>query len=395
MRCPMLKSSIMKTTYHLFYAFLFFFSTHSVAQSSLSMSYDTTVSGTGNGFYTFSFPKFNAQLGTLTEVEINTTVSLDYSYSLENKEATTISNYRVRVVREDEISGTALRVPLTSSFQKNYGPFSLAAWDNVAGSGTDYMAAGPLAVMNQYANTYTVYNTADFMGLGAIDITYMPMTYTIIFGGATYNFGGNSSDLLHFSITYHYLPNSSLASDITLFSAQKKDDKTIVINWITQTDTTDRIYELQKSTDGQHFSGVARIPAKADARETGSYSYQYAKQTAEASRLIFRIKQVEKNGSINYSPLRIVEFSKSPDEQPNIYPNPAKGAAHFLFSNKNRGNWEVYVYSTGGQLIHTYSFTNVLMAKLNTNNELRKGLYMVKAINKNTLETVVQQLLIQ
>jgi Secretion system C-terminal sorting domain len=386
----------MKTTLNsLLYLLLIFFPTISFAQSTQAITYDTSVTGSGNGFYTLTFPKFDPQLGTLTEVEINTEVTLQYSYSLENKETITIPNYRVRVVREDEISGSAIRVPLTSSYQKTYGAYLLTAADGNAGSGTDYISAGPLTVMNQTANNYTIYNTADYLGTGSVDITYMPATYTIVFGGATYNFGGNSADETNITLTYHYMPATQLASDITLFSAQKKDETTINLRWNTQNENNDRIYELQKSTDGKKFAGVARIPAQASASQTGSYFYQYSNQSKEGPKLIFRLKQLEKNGSVNYSPLRIIDISKAKEEIPRLYPNPANGATHFMFSNKNRGDWEIKVYAVNGQLVQTYFFNNVLVAKLNANNELGKGLYLVNAINKNTSEKFVQRLLIQ
>lgn len=384
----------MKTKFYLPFCLLFTIPHFSNAQTTQTITYDTVVTGTGNGFYTFSFPKFNPQLGTLTDIRISTNVVVNYSYTLENKELITIPNYRVRVAREDEISSTALMLPLTNMFQKTYGPFLLTAADASNGSGTDYFNSGPLTVMDHQVQNYTLYNAADFMGTGTVSFDYLPMTYTIIFGGATYNFQGNSSDLTRFSITYTYSSSTFLASGIN-FSAQKKNDNSIELNWTTTNETNDRRYELQKSTDGKQFVEVTRFNANAGNNQVGTYHYNYPINSTEQSRLLFRVKQIEKNGTVNYSPLRIIDLGKSTTTAARLYPNPSTGATQLLFSNSKRDNWKVEVYTTNGQLVNTYYFKNALLAKLNTNNEWSKGVYMVKATNTSTAQTIVQKLAIQ
>ena len=98
-----------------------------------TITFDSTLTGSGNAFHTFTFPRFDAALGTLVEVDVRAEVTLSYRFQLENKENIAINNYRVRVVRDDEISGSVLQTPITNNYQTTYGPYALAAFDGVTG----------------------------------------------------------------------------------------------------------------------------------------------------------------------------------------------------------------------------------------------------------------------
>jgi hypothetical protein len=363
--------------------------------SSNTLSYDTTVNALGNSLYTFTFPKFDPALGTLTDVKIQTKVTLIYNFSLENGESNTVSNYRVRVFRDDEVSSTSLLSPLTNSYQKQYGYYSLAGSDGIAGSGPDYTSQGPLYVMNQQNQTYTVYNTADFMGAGNVMFDYATSTYSAAQGSINNILDGSAADAVNFQITYTYCPQIILAADIISFSANRLNESAIDIKWITKNEKNNLNYELQKSSDGKFFGSVARFTS-ASGSQAGSYSYSYPVQPSDNGKtLFFRIKQIEPNGTAKYSTVQAVRLTAKTDEQVKIYPNPAKGATSVLFNNTKRGNWEVSVYSVSGQLLKRYLFNNALTGKINTGNELNKGIYMLRAVNKGTAENFIQQLIIQ
>lgn len=359
-----------------------------------TLSYDTTVNASGNSLYSFTFPQFDPTIGTLLDVKINTRVTLVYNFRLENGEINPVSNYRVKVFRDDEISSSALRTPLANSYQKQYGYYALAGTDGVTGSGPDFTQQGPLYVMNQQNINYTLSNTADFFGTGAVTFDYTTSTYSAAQGSINNTFDGSAQDAVKFNITYTYCPQIILAADITSFKASKVNDAVIDIKWITQNEKNNRNYELQKSTDGKTFRGVAQFVAKT--AQTSSYSYSYAVQPTDNNKtVLFRIKQVDESGTARFSAVNAIKLSSKTGSQPGIYPNPAKGAANLLFSNTKRSNWEVSVYTVSGQLLKQYNFTNSLTGKINTTQEFEKGIYMVKTLNKTTQEQFVQQLLIQ
>lgn len=169
-----------------------------------SVTFDTTVTGAGNAYHTFTFPKFDASLGTLVEVVIKAEVTLRYRFELENRESVAINNYRVRVVRDDEISGNAIPIPIAHNYQRTYGPYSLAASDGVAGAGSDYLSLGPVYAMNHQVMESTLHNTADYLGAGTVSMDYAASTYSIVFGSVNYNFNGTAEDTVRMTVVYKY-----------------------------------------------------------------------------------------------------------------------------------------------------------------------------------------------
>src|SRR6185503_6628670 len=146
-------------------------------------------------------------------------------------------------------------------------------------------------VMNQQQMGATVYNTADYMGNGPVNFDLSTASYPTIMGSAVVSYIGTVQDEVNFKITYNYCPSGVLATDITSFTANRLADGNIDIKWNSQNEKTNRKYELQKSTDGRVYRGVAEFAAQTGTSETGAYRYSYQVQPDENNKtLLFRLK---------------------------------------------------------------------------------------------------------
>jgi len=363
---------------------------------------DTTVTGTGAADppYSFSFPKFDPTLGLLMEVGIASVVSLKIDFTIENPLPTS-QNVRMRFIRADEISSAALLSPLDNTAYSPgpsswHGPYSLLPSDGVSGSGFDFRAVSNIHVLsNDTIINERLFNTADYLGPGAVSFDYSP-SLSPLPSVTSINFNGSAQDQIKFIVTYTYCNNSALAADVTTFTAVKKEKGVANVRWSTDNERNDRKYELQKSLDGLTFTSVLFYPAVADLNGGGKYQYNYKAEANELSKLVFRIKQTEKDGLIKYSQIRVVDLSEINDKPGiRLYPNPAKGTFTVEFYKLTRSDWQLDILSSSGQVLSRTLASNSLLAKMNTDGRLASGVYFVRAINMKTKEQFVERLLVK
>jgi hypothetical protein len=360
--------------------------------SAQYLTYDSVLIGSSNDYYNFSFPKFDATIGTLVDVTFTTKVTLNFSFTLENKELSTL-NYRVRLVRDHEISSPSLMTPLTDSRSVTYGFFRLEGDNGIPGSGPDFVQRQNLQPLLNYTVNQKVYNTADFMGTDSVNIDYFSMASSYAMGSLNNTYTSTANDTLQLIMSYKYCPTSQLASDITNVIAYKKD-KFSYIKWNGVNESENRIYYVQRKVDGRDFVNIHKV--KADKKLEGRYEYSY-KSEQDKGKVQFRIVAVEKNGTSSVSRIRMVDYGNdlTAERTMKLFPNPTSSVAQLMFSNTTRGDYDVQLMTITGQMIKQYQFKNVLMARINEQNELRKGTYMIRVINKLTGEQMSQRLVVQ
>lgn len=67
-----------------------------------------------------------------------------------------------------------------------------------------------------------------------------------------------------------------------------------ILNWTADKEDADLIYEIERSTDGEHFKTVAIVFTGFLEKE--SFRYQF-KEKKQDNKVYYRIKQIKQNGS--------------------------------------------------------------------------------------------------
>ena len=83
------------------------FVSRSQCSTQQSITYDTLITGNGNNSHVFTLPQFDPAIGTLLSANINSTISLNYGFTLKNVEAMQ-RDFTVSVGRYDHYTSTAL-----------------------------------------------------------------------------------------------------------------------------------------------------------------------------------------------------------------------------------------------------------------------------------------------
>ena len=118
-----------------------------------------------------------------------------------------------------------------------------------------------------------------------------------------------------------------LPVELTAFSAQRQADKAVALKWITASEKNSARFEAQRSLDGREFVTVAS--ATAQGSSTHATVYAALDKTAPAGRLYYRLRQVDLDGHISYSPVVLVTGSGELAKV-QLYPNPARRSLSFI-----------------------------------------------------------------
>lgn len=117
--------------------------------------------------------------------------------------------------------------------------------------------------------------------------------------------------------------NNVLPVTLLSFTAQLQKDNTL-LQWETGTESNTDYFNVQRSSDGVHFSTITKIAAAGNSSSKKSYTYTDAGAVElSGNKLYYRLQEVDKDNKSNYSEVRVIDFSKA-HSLFSISPNPSK-----------------------------------------------------------------------
>ncbi len=162
-------------------------------------------------------------------------------------------------------------------------------------------------------------------------------------------------------------------------SASEQQGK-VKVQWNTEAETNVDAYIIERAPDGINFSAINNIAA------TGNRLYT-AIDNMPLTVNYYRIKIIDKNGSIEYSAIVKVKLNSTKAEI-SVYPNPVKGNMVSLqLSNLEKGTTTVKVYNNQGQLIATRNLNYAggnQVESIALPSSTAKGMYRLVVTNNQT-----------
>lgn len=120
--------------------------------------------------------------------------------------------------------------------------------------------------------------------------------------------------------------SESLPVELAEFAAQL-DGNEVHLSWQTASETDNAGFRVQRRTEDASWTTLDQVGGTGTTVETQSYRYTDADLPYEANTLTYRLKQVDTDGSINYSEPMTVERGIEKVELKGTYPNPARQRA--------------------------------------------------------------------
>lgn len=342
-----------------------------------SVTYTHTVTNAfGTEFHQFSVPKFGLT-GTFLNAHVRTFVTLhDFNYEMENPNATAVF-YRVGAQKEDFITSPDIPVSFDNVVLERTPNYQLQPSDGVPGSGTDYRSGSMGDVWTDEPVIDEIDGGGYFQGSG--NILFELET-------STYNPYGNpnvittySSLSTTFEITYNYCAQVILSDDVINFSALKIDDEKFGLYWNVSEEMPGRKYFIEKSLDGKTFQQEGHVAGQGTAQGMASYKYSGIRSSGKEHALYFRIVQVEAGGEKKYSPVKRIEWQRG-FYSIDVFPNPARDYVGIDLRSHSAKEWRIQLFSLDGKAVQQGSLkTPNGFARLQLNNTIQRGMYILKA----------------
>ena len=192
-----------------------------------------------------------------------------------------------------------------------------------------------------------------------------PFTFTV----GTASLGGTPMDASScFDIT--------LPLKLSSFGA-RVNNCAVNLNWVSESETDFKNYEVESSATGDNFKTVATI-TPSQASTGSSQKYSYVDKNPTQGKVYYRLKMIDIDGSFSYSNTIALRL----DCNKNlvfVYPNPVSDVLNVNVTNSNENSTTANLFDSDGRLVFAkklISGTNLIDMK-----KFPSGLYLLELNN--------------
>ena len=187
--------------------------------------------------------------------------------------------------------------------------------------------------------------------------------------------------------------DSGVPVELTSFTAGI-DGRNIILNWTTATEINNLGFEIQRRSDDDYRT-IGFVDGHGTTTEIQNYSF--ADINPETGLYNYRLKQIDFNGTIEFSQEIEVEFfNPSKFELKQNYPNPFNPSTNISFLIPEPGLVTLKVYSILGEevaeLINEFKEAGIYEINFSAAN-LPSGIYIAKLSTGNNIQTIKMSLL--
>lgn len=173
-----------------------------------------------------------------------------------------------------------------------------------------------------------------------------------------------------------------LPIELLRFSATPVDQG-IELEWETATELNNSHFEIQRSADGRHYQTIGQVAGHGTTSEVISYSFLDNQPLNGKNH--YRLKQVDFDGSFEYSPVKQVELSGQ--SHLIIYPNPAEIGSEVTIRGQEIR--EVKVYDMLGKLFIHEEYNRPAHEVKLSSSKLPRGMYITRINNMSEKRLVI------
>ncbi|MBS1660755.1 MAG: T9SS type A sorting domain-containing protein, partial [Bacteroidetes bacterium] len=155
----------------------------------------------------------------------------------------------------------------------------------------------------------------------------------------------------------------------------KAVDKYALLQWATAMESNNDHFDIERSADGIAFTKIGRIAG--NGTTSIPQHYQFTDAAPLSSTNYYRLAQVDLDGKIDYSTIRVLQFSAQTRTM-QLSPNPAKSTVHIVLPQAASGQHTIELYHLSGRKVLVQSVpagTVQLDVDIST---LAAGMYIIR-----------------
>ncbi len=162
-------------------------------------------------------------------------------------------------------------------------------------------------------------------------------------------------------------------------------NKWAVLKWTTQMESNNRVFEVQRSTDGRRFATIATVMGAGNSQVLRHYQYNDESAASVNGLLYYRLKQVDFDGQSTLS--QVVLLKNENNTIFTAYPNPAHDVIFVKLVDSRVTAHRYSLINYLGQTIRVGNFTGNYFSVPVT--DLSRGTYLIR-LSDNTGKIVAQ-----
>ncbi len=242
-------------------------------------------------------------------------------------------------------------------------------------------------------------------GMDMIDGRYSLLSYLLLFADDDGDDG--DIDIAEVAIWDHALSGDevlalggiggALPVELSSFNAVQSKGS-VVLNWATATEKNNSGFAIERKSENQNWQQVGFVSGFGTSTE--KHNYTFADQTVASGKYSYRLKQMDHNGTFEYS--QVVEVLLTPSEfkMYNNYPNPFNPSTIIAYELPTDAFVTLKVYNTTGEqvaeLVNEFQVSGKYNKSFNTSSvssSLPSGIYFAELRANEKVQRIKMMLL--